>query len=79
MPIYEFECGSCRKSFQTYTPTMKWDHVRCPKCGSIKVDKLLSRFAVGAADGKGDFDSDSNSAGECSGDPGNCQKCDFDD
>lgn len=84
MPVYEFKCSGCSKPFQTYTQTMSWKNVRCPKCGSLKVEKLLSRFAVGHGDGDTDFGGEPNldagdmSGAECSGDPSNCQRCDLD-
>lgn len=44
MPIYEFECKQCRKSFvvtETYS-----DHDRhneaCPKCGSKDVEQTIT-------------------------------------
>ena len=79
MPIYEFSCLSCKKPFQTYTPTMAWKGVRCPKCGSLEIQKQLSRFAVISGEsGVGeDFGSDVD-GGECSGDPDHCPRCDTD-
>lgn len=83
MPIYEFKCSACAKPFQTYTPTMSWKNVRCPKCGSLKVEKLLSRFSVARGESDTDFDSDSTDSdtggdADCSGDPSDCPKCDLD-
>lgn len=90
MPIYEFDCPGCKKPFQKLVPTMNWKGVTCPKCGSDKVEKKLSRFAVVGRDA-GEFGSDSDfgggeSAGDmggsqdpCSGNPSNCSRCDLDD
>jgi putative FmdB family regulatory protein len=46
MPMYEYECESCKKSF-TVALTLK-EHeqggVVCPGCGSKKVNQLISSF-----------------------------------
>jgi putative FmdB family regulatory protein len=44
MPIYEYECLSCRRPFQCLV--MKRDEerdLRCPKCGGEDVKRLISR------------------------------------
>ncbi|MBI4177853.1 zinc ribbon domain-containing protein [bacterium] len=84
MPIYEFNCPSCRKPFQKLLPSMSWKGVVCPACGSDKVEKKLSRFAVvgGEDSGDSDFgsgDSDADGDAACSGDPSDCSRCDLDD
>ena len=46
MPIYEFECLSCRCRFQNLV--MKESEEKkllCPKCGSVKKRRLISRVA----------------------------------
>ena len=46
MPIYEFECPSCRKEFQYLI--LKRDErqgVKCPQCGGKKMKRLISRVA----------------------------------
>jgi putative FmdB family regulatory protein len=50
MPIYEYRCQACGAGFEVFvrlpsrqaTPT-------CPKCGSQKVEKVISLFGVGGA------------------------------
>lgn len=53
MPIYEYECAACRKSFEKLERTMsaasdtaaaKGD--KCPSCGSTKTKRKLSAFAA---------------------------------
>ncbi len=47
MPIYEYDCGDCRKRVSLLvrsisnpgTPT-------CPRCGGTNLERLMSRFAV---------------------------------
>ena len=46
MPIYEYNCPSCRKRFRklvgmTANPTP----LQCPNCESVEVNRLISRFS----------------------------------
>ena len=43
MPIFEFDCAACGKSFELIMKP--WEPVECIHCKSIKVDK---KFAVTA-------------------------------
>ncbi len=47
MPIYEYECGKChrRTSILTMRVSEKADAV-CKHCGSSKLSRLMSRFAM---------------------------------
>jgi len=59
MPIYEYECLSCRRPFQCLV--MKKDEegtLRCPKCGGGKIKRLISRVHYHASeqDRLADFD-----------------------
>jgi putative FmdB family regulatory protein len=46
MPIYEFRCTECHKTFSESMTIA--EHVRrqpqCPACGSTKVEAVLSAF-----------------------------------
>ncbi len=44
MPIYEYECRRCGKSFEELVMSSSQD-VCCPGCGSAELDKLISAFA----------------------------------
>jgi len=47
MPIYEFECRDChRKTTALVMSRARIDEVRCRKCGSANLEKLVSRFAT---------------------------------
>ena len=47
MPIYEFACPNCRKIFSFLSKRMHPDRLPvCPKCGSKKMVKQISRFAT---------------------------------
>jgi putative FmdB family regulatory protein len=47
VPIYEYDCGGCRRrvSLLVLTPS-KADAPRCPRCGSAELTRLMSRFAT---------------------------------
>lgn len=40
MPIYDFQCDECGKSFESLMKP--YDPVQCPHCRSTKVKKLIS-------------------------------------
>jgi len=44
MPIYEFQCGSCRKRVSVLLRSASKQPV-CPKCGSAELQRLISQFA----------------------------------
>jgi len=48
MPVYEFECLDCKKSFEIIEPLAKYDpkKVRCPGCGSDHVERKWSAVFV---------------------------------
>ncbi|MEW6519054.1 MAG: zinc ribbon domain-containing protein [Desulfurivibrio sp.] len=45
MPLYDFRCQDCSKTFEALLASSSQaalDEVRCPKCGSSKVVKTIS-------------------------------------
>lgn len=45
MPIYEYRCKKCETVFQVLKPINKKEYPeKCPKCGEMFSDKLLSQF-----------------------------------
>ena len=52
MPIYEYQCQSCKHQFEKLLKTMGDVQVDCPQCGSDKTQRTLSVFAVGAETSK---------------------------
>lgn len=73
MPIFEFACDKCRRVFSFLARRSSEDRLpKCPKCGSRRMSKLMSGFAMlkggargedapgsedgGIADGAPDFD-----------------------
>jgi putative FmdB family regulatory protein len=44
MPIFEYNCGKCDETFELLVKRYD-EKVKCPKCGSTRVEKLFSLFA----------------------------------
>ena len=66
MPIYEYECGGCRRrvSLLVLTPSKAADP-RCPRCDSAELTRLMSRFAtVKSEDARLDSLSDPSTYGD---------------
>jgi putative FmdB family regulatory protein len=67
MPIYEFVCTECNKSFEDLVFSLsKLDEVVCPACGSSQVKKKMSTFASKPASGMSSFSLGPSSASSCS-------------
>ena len=49
MPIYEYACSACGKSFEYLARTLSDKPAKCPACGAKKLSKQLSSFAKPAA------------------------------
>lgn len=46
MPLFEFRCSGCGKRFsQLIGMTADSSDPHCPKCGSTRANKLISRFS----------------------------------
>ncbi len=45
MPIYEFSCSDCRAVFEKLVWKSGAPELRCPACGSSRIDELVSTFA----------------------------------
>jgi len=48
MPIYEYECVACNHKFSETLSIRELEHhkARCPRCGSEKVERVLSQISV---------------------------------
>ncbi len=51
MPIFEYRCGKCEALFEKIV-FKESEEIRCPKCGSVEVQKQLSSFAVSCDSGR---------------------------
>ena len=50
MPMYEYRCAKCDERFEELVSVSADDSdAHCPECGSKRVERLLSAFAVGAS------------------------------
>ncbi len=46
MPLYEFQCTECERSFEELVRSAAVvAEVKCPKCGSVHVRRKVSTFA----------------------------------
>lgn len=66
MPIYEFKCQVCKKCFEQLCPISWQSKVRCPHCGSVNLEKVISQFSSKGL-------SSTTKCHSCSG--GNCGSC----
>lgn len=71
MPMYEFTCQDCEKTFEELIFTASDENeVSCPSCHSAKVAKQLSAFSVGGSDagyGGADFGGGCSTGSCCPG------------
>ncbi|MCX8072443.1 MAG: zinc ribbon domain-containing protein [Candidatus Binatia bacterium] len=65
MPLFEYRCQSCGKTFEELVSGRERDGVACRHCGSARVDRLLSTFAVAHND----------TARAAAAEPGPCGAC----
>ena len=73
MPIYEYTCKSCKKSFEQLVRSMSGEpKVKCPECGSAETARNLSVFAVSSAGPKNSGAQGAPMCGRCGGAPGSC-------
>ena len=70
MPIYEYQCNDCSKTFEIISfPGKEEEKVECSYCKSTNVKKLISAGAIrpeGVPSGKGGFAAPS-CGGKCLG------------
>ena len=66
MPIYEYECQGCHRRVSFLIRTLSAAEApRCPRCGSVALSRLMSRFAtVKSEDARLDSLSDPSSFGD---------------
>jgi len=43
MPIYEYECAACRRTFEAWQKIDERPVEKCGHCGSSKVSRLISQ------------------------------------
>ncbi|GAB6182701.1 FmdB family zinc ribbon protein [Thermodesulfovibrio hydrogeniphilus] len=47
MPIYEYKCKKCGKTFEVFVPMISREirNQACPNCGSEETEKLISQVS----------------------------------
>ena len=58
MPLYEFKCNKCNLKFEKITPYSKIAEVKCPKCHSNNIKKLVPSSIGLVFKGKGFYKTD---------------------
>ena len=67
MPIYEYYCARCQKTFDLLRPFSKADApATCPDCQGLETKRGLSRFAFLSGNG-GNGRESAGSGGGCAG------------
>ncbi len=65
MPVYDYKCRKCGAVFEKFLRTMAAAaSVQCEKCGSAKVEKLVSCCAISSG-GKSEGAASSRSSHSC--------------
>ncbi len=79
MPLFEYRCEHCKKSFEFLAMSARERATECPTCGSRKVEKKLSIFATSRSSASDDFgdaggesEGGDDTCGPCGGPPGSC-------
>jgi len=47
MPLYRYKCTQCKEEFTRLVSLTNGDKIKCEKCGSLRLEKLLPRFISG--------------------------------
>ena len=74
MPMYEYECRKCGKTFDHLARSMaaRDEVVACPSCGGKQTARKLSVFAVGAGAAKPAARGPMPGCCACGREPGSC-------
>ncbi len=68
MPLYDFKCKECGHKFEKLVfKEEEIKEIKCPKCQSSNIEKLLTSFKIGGSE------SSSSSCSSCSS--GSCSTC----
>ena len=79
MPLYEYQCASCRKSFEALRSMRDANNpIVCPQCGEYTTERKISMCAAVSKDSSGSHlitssQGSSGGCGSCSG--GSCATC----
>ena len=68
MPIYEYCCADCEKTFEKRRSMSQADaEIACPDCGGLHTRRGLSRFAAFSRGGGGSSHAVAGGGGGCDG------------
>jgi putative FmdB family regulatory protein len=68
MPLYEYRCDECKRKFSLLVGvTARKAKQQCPKCGSRKITKLISRISPVARGDEFDDDFDEGALDDSEG------------
>ena len=66
MPIYTYICNECGKKFDLLVGvTAQQEELKCKKCGSKNIKKILGTFSVSGGSGKSSDSDSSCPTGTC--------------
>jgi len=46
MPVYDYRCHDCARTFEVFLRGAGAEALTCPDCGSERLERLLSTFSV---------------------------------
>lgn len=58
MPTYEYECGNCEHTFEEFQSMTDKVLRKCPKCGKLKLQRLIGAGAGIIFKGSGFYETD---------------------
>ena len=58
MPTYQYECSQCGHHFETFQSMMDKKIKKCPKCGKMKLNRLLGTGGGIIFKGSGFYETD---------------------
>jgi putative FmdB family regulatory protein len=72
MPTYEYECDACKHRFEQFQSMKDKALEKCPKCGKMKLRRLIGTGGAVLFKGSGFYETDYKRAGK----KPSCEKCD---
>jgi putative FmdB family regulatory protein len=62
MPTYEYRCNACEHEFETFQSITAKSLRKCPECGKLKLERLISGGGAVLFKGSGFYETDYRSA-----------------
>jgi putative FmdB family regulatory protein len=67
MPIYEYHCQECDRSFETLVRPGREEDAQCPSCNGVNLSRELSVFASARSAGEVNVNGGGMMGGCCGG------------